>query len=368
MSARKLIPLLALVALIGYLGFAPIPVSPRGFVAPENPGYAGPFAVNTALAESERLKLGVSGAEMGPEDAAIDSQGRVHVSLRNGDIWRLNADGTGGEVFANTGGMPLGLEFDDAGTLWVADAYRGLLSVDQTGKVTLRCDSADGIAIRYADDVDISAEGIVYFSDASTKFGAEANGGTFPASLLDMTEHGYHGRLLRYDPSTDKVSTIRKNLAFANGVAIDRAKGELYLVETGANRVLSLILNGPQAGKWRVLIDALPGFPDNVSVGHGGRIWVGLVAPRNAMLDRTAGMPRLRAIAQRLPPAFRPRAASYGHLIALNAQGQVLENLQDSTRYTHITGALESPQGLYLTSLTEPALGRLAWTPSQPAP
>lgn len=350
--------------LLAYLALAPVPVDPQPFTAPPNPGYAGAFTRNKALAGTTRLALGEG--RTGPEDAAMDSSGRVYVSVRTGEILRMRP-GKPPAVFAKTGGIPLGLEFAPDGTLWVADAYRGLLSIDTRGQVRVRCNGADGLPIRYADDVDIAADGRVYFSDASTKFGAQASGGTFPASVLDMIEHGRHGRLLRYDPRTDEVTTVRESLAFANGVAIDRTEHVLYLAETGMNRILRLALSGEQAGSWDVLIDGLPGFPDNVALGRDGRVWFGLVAPRNAVLDHTADWPRLRAVSQRLPAAIRPRAANYGHLVAVDADGAVIENLQHPSRYTHITGALETDAGLYLTSLTEPTLGLLPWPRPTPA-
>jgi sugar lactone lactonase YvrE len=348
-----------LAALVGYFALWPIPVDPQPFVAPPNSGYAGPFARNTALQSVAHVELGP--ARTGPEDAAIDAEGRLYVSVRNGEILRFPPGGGSPEVFAHTGGVPLGLEVGPDGTLWVADAYRGLLSIDPQGAVSLRCDTAGGVPIRYADDVDIAADGSVYFTDASTKFGARAFGGTFPASVLDAIEHGRHGRLLRFDPRTDTVTIVRAGLAFANGLAIDRERGVLYLAETGLNRLLRVDISKGPGGPPQVLIDGLPGFPDNIALGREGRIWIGLVAPRNAVLDATASLPALRAAAQRLPAVLRPKPASYGHLIAVSDSGQVLHDLQHPDRYTHVTGALETTDALYITSLTEAALGRLAW-------
>ena len=76
-----------------------------------------------------------------------------------------------------------------------------------------------GIPIRFADDVAVAADGKVYFSDASTKFGAKESGGTCEASLLDLMEHGGHGRLIVYDPATGVANTLMDGLNFANGVA-----------------------------------------------------------------------------------------------------------------------------------------------------
>jgi hypothetical protein len=64
----------------------------------------------------------------GPEDVAIDSLGRIYGGMEDGRIIRFQSDGSHPEVFADTKGRPLGLDFDKAGNLVVCDAYKGLHS------------------------------------------------------------------------------------------------------------------------------------------------------------------------------------------------------------------------------------------------
>jgi len=56
----------------------------------------------------------------------------------------------------------------------------------------------------------------------------------------------------------------------------------------------------------RVLLDNLPGYPDNLMRGRDGRIWDGLVRPRNPAADTLAQWPFLRKIALRLPQSLLP--------------------------------------------------------------
>jgi hypothetical protein len=60
-------------------------------------------------------------------------------------------------------------------------------------------------------------------------------------------------------------------------------------------------------------------------------------------------------------PAFvRPKAVPSSHVIAINGEGQVLMNLQDSTmKFPALTGVYETQQSLYLTSLFGNRVGRL---------
>ena len=101
-----------------------------------------------------------------------------------------------------------------------------------------------------------------------------------------------------------------------------------------------------------MLLDNLPGFPDNINTGRNGRFWIGLVAPRNVMLDRFSARPWLRKVIQRLPARFRPHAIPHSQVIAINADGEVLMNLHDANaRFPALTGALETGDTVYLTSL-----------------
>jgi sugar lactone lactonase YvrE len=348
----------AAAVLVAYLVAWPVPVAPVAWEAPPHPGLTGPFAPNERLSKLERISIG---AHEGPEDVAADATGRIYLATHDGTIVRLAADGSSPEDFARTGGRPLGIDFDAGGRLIVADAYRGLLAVAPDGAVTTLADAVDGQPIRYADDVDVAADGTIWFSDASTKFGAEANGGTFPASRLDILEHGGHGRLLAHDPATGETRVVTAGLEFANGVAVDPQQRFVAIAETGRYRVMRWWLTGDKAGTLDVLIDALPGFPDNVSIGRDGRIWIALVGPRSGVVDALAPLPFLRKVAYRLPTAMQPQAQRFGHVIAVDDQGKVVVDLQDpSGGYALTTGVLETESHLWIGSLTEPVVARLA--------
>ena len=348
----------AIIALLAYLLFWPTMVTPIAWQAPKDAGYAADFAPNQKLAAAERAH-----AEriIGAEDIAIDTAGMLYFSTHNGEILRLpHWQGTV-EVFAKTGGRPLGMEFSASGDLIVADAYKGLLSITPNGDVTVLTDSVDGQPIAYADDLDIAADGSIYFSDASSKFGAAAYGGSYPASLLDIMEHGGHGRLLRYDPASGHTEVILSGLEFANGVAMSADQQAVLVVETGLYRVLRVYVEGPRAGVVEVVIDNLPGFPDNINRGlEADQYWLGLVSPRAAALDTLAPYPWLRQVVQRLPSFMRPKATDYGHVIKINGAGEVLENLQDPNGgYPQTTGVLETAEYWYISSLAAQGVARL---------
>jgi len=109
-----------------------------------------------------------------------------------------------------------------------------------------------------------------------------------------------------------------------------------------------------------VLLDNLPGFPDNLKSGINGRFWLGLAAPRNHLLDELSDKPLARKIVQRLPAFMRPKAIPSSHVIAFDGNGVVLENLQDpAARFPTLTGVLETNRALYLTTLFGKQLPRI---------
>jgi sugar lactone lactonase YvrE len=345
------------VTILLYLFYWPVAIDPVAWNAPVDAGLVGVFEPNERLRKARLIELG---PHAGPEDIAGGPDGRIYTATSDGKVLRFDTNGENIEVFAETGGRPLGLEFDAAGNLLIANAYLGLQRVAPDGTVTTLADEYGGQAILYADDVAVAADGRIYFSDASAKFGVLKTGGSYEASLMDLMEHGGHGRVFRHDPASGETTLVLDGLNFANGVAISEDQQFLLINETGSYRVLRYWLAGPDAGKTNIVIDNLPGFPDNINNGLNGKFWIGLVAPRNKLLDDMSGKPWLRKLVQRLPAAVRPKAEPSSHVIAITGNGEVLMNLQDSSaRLPALTGIYESQDTLWLTTLFGNRLGRL---------
>jgi len=226
-----------------YLAFWPVAVDPVSWQAPENLGYTGAFEQNQQLSQINRIELK---GDIGPEDLALGKDGNVYFALLSGDIKFIDAQGQI-QTWVNTGGRPLGIEFDQQGNLLVADALKGLLSISPKGDITTLVESVDGIEINYADDVDVASNGMIYFSDASTKFRAK-DYGVYGASLLDITEHGGHGRIIEYNPETKNSTVLAQGVNFANGVTLSHDEQFVLFNETGTYRVMRLGLNGVQRG------------------------------------------------------------------------------------------------------------------------
>ena len=335
-----------------YLLLWPVPIDPVAWTPPPPPALDGDYAPNSYLANVERLDL-PSG--FGPEDVAVDSLGRIYGGLQDGRILRLTADGSNAETFADTGGRPLGLAFDRAGNLLVADAFKGLLSIAPDGTIDVLATEAGGIPFLFTDDLDVAPDGTIYFSDASYKYDQHHY-------KLDLLESRPNGRLVAYDPVTGATRVLLSDLYFANGIAVSPDGAFVLVNETGRYRVRRYWLAGSRAGTSDVFIDNLPGFPDGVSSNGAGVYWVALASPRNALIDKLGPRPFARKVVTRLPSFVQPAPERYAFVLGLNAEGQVIHNLQNPTGrpFAIVTSVEQVGSMLYLGSLTEPALARIA--------
>lgn len=332
-----------------YLLFWPVPIDPVAWTPPKAPELTGDYEPNTHLASVERLG---TGAGVGPEDVAVDSQGRIYGGMEDGRILRFQPDGSNPEVFAKTGGRPLGLHFDASGNLMVADMSKGLLSISPDGVITVLSTEQGSIPYKLTNDVDVAKDGTVYFTDTSWKFSGKE-------LRLEAMEHRPYGRLLAYDPEQKTTRLLLDNLHYANGVAVSPDQSFVLVVETLKYRVWRYWLSGPRQGESEIFIDNLPGFPDGVSCNRKDTFWLAIVFPRNAALDATLPKPFLRKIIARLPEALQPAPAHYGFILGLDVAGRVVHNLQDPGAFIQISSVQEHEGMLYLGSLVEDAIGRL---------
>lgn len=362
----------ALAILAAYLCLWPVPAEPVAWAAPAPPGYIGSHAPNTRLSGLRTID---TGNEHGPEHIAIGPDGKLYAAMTSGNLLRMDTNGENQEVFANTGGRVLGFAFDAGGRMIAADAMKGLLAVTADRRVTLLTDWVRaGDPVRYANSVVVAPDGMIYFTDASTRFSPAEWGGTYDASVMDILEQAASGRVLVFDPATAETRVVVYGLSFANGIASSSDGKRLFVSETGRYRIWSIdgrarnldVRSDSQQAK--VLLDNLPGYPDNLMRGRDGRIWVGLFRPRNPAADALAQKPFMRKVLLRLPRSLLPVGAPYSHVFAFDEEGHVAEDLQDPAgRYPETTGATETADRLYIHSLHASAIGWVPRTDTAPA-
>jgi len=284
----------------------------------------------------------------GPEDVVVDGEGRIYAGVDDGRILRVSPDGRRIDVIADTGGRPLGLELYGEDELLICDARAGLLVVPLSGgSPSVLATSALGLDFVFCNNAAVAADGTIYFTDSSRRFGID----NWRDDLIEQTAGG---RLLRRSPD-GSIDLLLDGLQFANGVALPPDESFVAVAETGAFSVSRVRLSD---GHRDVLIDGLQGFPDNISTGSDGLIWITQASPRVPALDVVRRLPAfLRAGVRALPTSLQPRPGREVGVLGVSPDGEVRHELRGEIDGFHMLVGVREWQGkLYFGSLEEDAI------------
>jgi hypothetical protein len=348
---RLLSILFVLLALIiAYLLFYPTGLKLNAWTPPKAPELKGEYEANDLLTNLEIIFPGECNQ---CEDIAIDSSGNMYGGEVNGNIKVFKKGKERGIILANTGGRPLGLHFDKSENLIIADADKGLLSLSKEGELRTLANKIDNYSFKFADDLEIDSNGIIYFSDASNRFGFKDNNN-------NIIEHQPSGSFYQFNPKNRKVTLLIDSMYFSNGVAIDHEEEFIFINETMAYQFRKYWLTGNKKGSWEIAKDNLPGFPDGISRGENGIFWLTFASPRIKSFDDLLPSPFLRNVVARLPSWLQPSPKHYGIILGLNDNAEVIYNFQDPTgKFGEITSVQQFGKKLYLGSLYENGIGVL---------
>lgn len=288
----------------------------------------------------------------GPEDVLVDDNDTVYTGLADGRIVRTTGTTAPVETIARVPGRPLGLEFLGPDRLLVCASDRGLLTVDiSTGAVHTLLDRVAGTPLLACNNAAVTADGTIYFTDSSQRY-------RIPQWRTDIIRRTATGRLLRRDPD-GTVTVLLDGLEFANGVALARDGSYVAVAETATRRLHRVWLAGPQVGSSEVFVDGLFGYPDNISTGSDGLIWVAVASGRVGALDAVRRMPAaVRVLASRVPQRLLPRPRLAVGVVGVDDSGAVVRAYRGwIPGLTMLTGVREREGTLYLGSLNGRVIG-----------
>jgi ribose transport system permease protein len=325
------------------------------------PGSGSPYALDNRLAAAEPIGLG----ELeGPEDVILDERDDLYCGTRYGEIVRFFApDYKRSEVFAHTGGFPLGLAFDRDGSLKVCVGAMGLYSVSREGGVTqLSAETnrswrsiIDDARLRDPNDCDIAPDGRVFFTDSTTRYDAHD-------WALDSIESRPTGRLLVYDPRTGRTRTLLDKYRYANGVCIAHDGQSLFFAESWACRVHRYWFDGPKAGRVECVIRDMPGYPDNINRASDGSYWMAWLGMRTPSFDLALRKPGMRKrMTRRLPQdEWLFPNINTGGIVKFDESGRIQEALGDLGGASHpmVTSMREHKGYLYVGGILNNRIGR----------
>ncbi|XP_027343352.1 protein STRICTOSIDINE SYNTHASE-LIKE 3-like [Abrus precatorius] len=227
-------------------------------------------------------------------------------------------------------GRPLGLRFDKkTGDLYIADAYFGLMKVGpQGGLATSLATEAEGVPLRFTNDVDIDTEGNIYFTDSSTNYQRR----NF-AQLVFSGEDS--GRVLKYNATTKETTVLLRNVQFPNGISLSKDGSFFVFSEGMIGRLRKYWLKGDKAGTSEIFA-ILPGFPDNVRVNGNGDFWVALHCRRNIYIYLNAIYPKMRKVIIKLPIPLTIQymiqigGRFHAAVVKYSPEGKLMRILEDS--------------------------------------
>src|SRR6476469_6681335 len=331
---------------------------------------SGPFAQNDKLRDVTLIGLGRIEA---PEDVILDRNDNLYAGSRHGDIIRFLApDYQQMEVFAHIGGQPLGMAFDRDDNLYVCIGGMGLYRVTPDRKVEKATDETnrslhsinDDSRLRLADDLDITDDGRIFFSEATVRY-------EMHEWATDGLEARGNGRIICHDPKTDKTHTVLRNLIFPNGICVASDGISFLFAETWGCSVKRHWFDGPKKGTTESVLENLPGFPDNINNSSDGNYWMSLVGMRCPALDLAWKMPGFRRrMAKRVPrDEWLFPNINTGCVLKFNERGEVLETLWDLGGENHpmITSMREHRGQLYLGGIMNNRIGRYTIPGADPA-
>jgi ribose transport system permease protein len=334
-----------------------------------SPASASVYAQNDRLKDAEVIGLGIEGME----DVIFDKDDNMYTGNRHGDIYKFYApDYKRYEIQAHVGGNPLGHAMDRDGNHLICVGMMGLYMKTPDGTVKKLTDETnrswtsvvDDSRMRLADDLDVALDGRIFFSEATVRHEMH----DWPVDALECRGNG---RIIEYDPKTDKTRTVIPHLRFANGVCMSYNKESFFFAESWGCRINRYWFAGPKKGtiEWNIIPD-LPGYPDNVNRASDGNYWLALVGMRSPAFDISMTEPgfRKRMVDRISNNEWLFPNMNRGCVIKFNEKGEVLESLWDAPggNFPMITSPREHRGYLYLGGLSNNRVGRLRLPDADP--
>ena len=226
--------------------------------------------------EFVQIAKGLRGAE-GP---VFDREGRLFMVAPGEErIVEVDENGTV-RTYAQTGGVPAGLQVDRENALWCADMRRGVLRIPAPDRVEPVVTEYEGQPIRGCNDCIFDSRGNLYFTAPGGSSAANPVGEVFCRTA--------EGRVVRLD----------SGFRFCNGIAVSADDRWLFVAETFTKKVWRYEILAPGSvgprQDWATLPGAHHGGPDGMDFDAAGLLLVtnhgagtiDVFAPDGALVQR----------------------------------------------------------------------------------
>ena len=252
-----------------------------------------------------------------PEGVAVDAAGSVWCGGAAGQIYRIDGDGSSIEQVATTDGFVLGLAFDRQGLLYLCDI---------AASTVFRFDPASGaltdLPVYLGNRRMVHPNFPVVDHDRGRLLVSDSNlhhvpgGGVWSVDLESGLAELWYG----------------EPLDFANGMALNRKRDALYVLESWGGRVICIpILADGRAGAAEVVGDQIPGVGDGLAVDTEGRVYIACYAPSTILrvTEDVANRYEVIAVDEIHQTLCHPTNIAFvpGHMITANLGGRHLTSI-----------------------------------------
>jgi gluconolactonase len=140
---------------------------------------------------------------------------------------------------------------------------RRVTRTNHDGTITVLMDSYDGKPLNAPNDVIVSRDGAVWFSDPGWGITGNYEG--------DQADEQIGRYVWRIDPSSGAGSPVIEGMDRPNGLCFSPDETRLYVVDIGHIRVFDM--DGARPVNGRVFVDMAPGGSDGIRCDRDGNLW-----------------------------------------------------------------------------------------------
>lgn len=211
-------------------------------------------------------------------------------------------------------------------------------------------------------DMTVSADGMrVYISEPFERPDAAMGSGAVPEAIGLFPQ----GRLWMLDRKNETISLILTGFTFVDGILIEQGSNGLeesvLFTETTKFRLIRAYIDGQKAGKSQVVFADLPGLADGLDRDEHGRIWVGILKKRSALINFVHRHPGLKPTLLAIPQSILPVSPDTGILVLdAMAERPLYYLMHDGSRIQDISVAVPHAGRVYLPSFDKKSRGLLS--------
>ncbi len=183
-------------------------------------------------------------------------------------------------VYDDHAGFANGRTLDLDGSVIQCSHGRRVVERDRDGELSTIVSSWNGARFNSPNDVVVTSDGTIWFSDPSYGIERPAEG--------QLGEHEYGDRyVFRFEPHTGRIDPVVMDIEQPNGLAFSPDERILYVADSsidpageanparpGGHAIHAYdIFEGRHAKNGRTLVEVDPGLPDGFRVDVAGNIW-----------------------------------------------------------------------------------------------